>query len=360
MTATTTTTDPVPAPPSRLRTDPARLRLLVPSRAAFGLLGRDRGPDRRHGDRRAAGRSLSAAQVRLSRDAEAAEREALVRHRPDRPRYAEPRDLWQPDARSPWRWGRCCSAPRSARCGAWPAAISAAASTWRASAVIEFLQSFPDLILAMAIAMALGGGLMTVIVADRHHPNTLRRPGHPLRRAVAEGDAVCGGGARHRRLAHAPDVPSHPAAVRGALPDPGDHPSRRRHHHRGLARLPRRRHPATRRRPGATCWPMRSTPAWCRRGGWCCSPAWRSRSRCWRSTCWATASETCSIRGSAGPSWATRPADAAASGKAHGAVVQVTGGEVAGHRPRAASGPRPCSGTWRRGSGRGSGSPAAD
>lgn len=31
--------------------------------------------------------------------------------------------------------------------------------------VIEFLQSFPDLILAMAIAMALGGGVMTVIVA---------------------------------------------------------------------------------------------------------------------------------------------------------------------------------------------------
>lgn len=31
--------------------------------------------------------------------------------------------------------------------------------------IIEFLQSFPDLILAMAIAMALGGGLLTVIVA---------------------------------------------------------------------------------------------------------------------------------------------------------------------------------------------------
>ena len=31
--------------------------------------------------------------------------------------------------------------------------------------VIEFLQSFPDLILAMAIAMALGGGMVTVIVA---------------------------------------------------------------------------------------------------------------------------------------------------------------------------------------------------
>jgi len=31
--------------------------------------------------------------------------------------------------------------------------------------LIEFLQSFPDLILAMAIAMALGGGIGTVIVA---------------------------------------------------------------------------------------------------------------------------------------------------------------------------------------------------
>jgi ABC-type dipeptide/oligopeptide/nickel transport system permease subunit len=31
--------------------------------------------------------------------------------------------------------------------------------------LIEFLQSFPDLILAMAIAMALGGGMTTVIAA---------------------------------------------------------------------------------------------------------------------------------------------------------------------------------------------------
>jgi ABC-type dipeptide/oligopeptide/nickel transport system permease subunit len=31
--------------------------------------------------------------------------------------------------------------------------------------IIEFLQSFPDLILAMAIAMALGGGMTTVIIA---------------------------------------------------------------------------------------------------------------------------------------------------------------------------------------------------
>ena len=110
--------------------------------------------------------------------------------------------------------------------------------------IIEFLQSFPDLILAMAIAMALGGGLRHGDRGHRHHPHPVRRPGDPLGRAVAQGDAVCRGGARPRRLAHAPDVPPHPAAMRGALPDPGDHPSRRRHRHRGLARLSRRRHPA--------------------------------------------------------------------------------------------------------------------
>ena len=32
--------------------------------------------------------------------------------------------------------------------------------------------------------------------------------------------------------------------MRGALHDPGDHASRRRHRHRSLAGLPRRRHPA--------------------------------------------------------------------------------------------------------------------
>jgi hypothetical protein len=64
-----------------------------PPRAALGLLGRHRCPDRHHGDRRAGDRALSAAQVGLPRHAEAAERGALVRHRPDRPRYAEPRHV---------------------------------------------------------------------------------------------------------------------------------------------------------------------------------------------------------------------------------------------------------------------------
>ena len=123
--------------------------------------------------------------------------------------------------------------------------------------LIEFLQSFPDLILAMAIAMALGGRHGHGDRGDRDHPHPVRRPGDPLGRAVAEGDVVCRGGARARRLASAADVAPHPAAMRGALPDPGDDPSRRRDHHRGLARLSRASASRRRRRPGATCWPIR-------------------------------------------------------------------------------------------------------
>ena len=110
--------------------------------------------------------------------------------------------------------------------------------------LIEFLQSFPDLILAMAIAMALGAGIGTVIVAIA----ITRIPfgGRVIRSVVLSlkemsyVEAARGLGASHLRMMCAP----HPAAMRGALPDPGDHPSRRRDHHRGLARLPRRRHPA--------------------------------------------------------------------------------------------------------------------
>src|SRR5712664_1799148 len=72
--------------------------------------------------------------------------------------------------------------------------------------IIEFLQSFPDLILAMAIAMALGGGMGTVIVAIA----ITRIPfgGRVIRSVVLsqEGDAVCRGGARSWRLAPAADV----------------------------------------------------------------------------------------------------------------------------------------------------------
>ena len=49
-----------------------------------------------HGDRRPRHRALRAAEIRFPLDAEAARRKALVRHRPDRPRHAEPRHLRQP------------------------------------------------------------------------------------------------------------------------------------------------------------------------------------------------------------------------------------------------------------------------
>ena len=70
--------------------------------------------------------------------------------------------------------------------------------------VIEFLQSFPDLILAMAIAMALGGGLTTVIVAIA----ITRIPfgGRVIRSVVMSlkemqyVEAARGLGASHRRL----------------------------------------------------------------------------------------------------------------------------------------------------------------
>ena len=110
--------------------------------------------------------------------------------------------------------------------------------------LIEFLQSFPDLILAMAIAMALGGGLGTVIVAIA----ITRIPfgGRVIRSVVLSlkeiqyVEAARGLGASHS----AADVPPHPAAVRGALHDPRHHASGRRHRHRSFARLPGRRHPA--------------------------------------------------------------------------------------------------------------------
>jgi len=70
--------------------------------------------------------------------------------------------------------------------------------------IIEFLQSFPDLILAMAIAMALGGGMGTVIVAIA----ITRIPfgGRVIRSVVLSlkemqfVEAARGLGASHRRL----------------------------------------------------------------------------------------------------------------------------------------------------------------
>ena len=167
-----------------------------------------------------------------------------VRHRPDRPRHAQPGDLRQPRLADGGVSARCCSAPRSARCGDWRAAIFGGRFDMISQRLIEFLQSFPDLILAMAIAMALGAGFGTVIVAIA----ITRIPfgGRVIRSVVLSlkemsyVEAARGLGASQA----ADDAAAHPAAMRGALSDPGDHPSRRRHHHRGGAGFPGRRHPA--------------------------------------------------------------------------------------------------------------------
>ena len=61
--------------------------------------------------------------------------------------------------------------------------------------IMEILQAFPDLILAMAISMAIGTGLPAVIVGHRDHPHALRRARDPLGGAQRARDAVRGGGA---------------------------------------------------------------------------------------------------------------------------------------------------------------------
>ena len=66
--------------------------------------------------------------------------------------------------------------------------------------VMEILQAFPDLILAMAISMAIGTGLPAVIVAIAITRIPVRRARHPLGGALRARDAVRRGGARLRRL----------------------------------------------------------------------------------------------------------------------------------------------------------------
>ena len=127
---------------------------------------------------------------------------ALVRHRPDRPRHAQPRDPWQPGiadvAVGAVLLGTTLGALWGLACGYFGGRFDIISQR-----IIEFLQSFPDLILAMAIAMALGAGIGHGDRRDRHHPNTVRRTRDPLRGAVAEGNVLCRGGARSRRVASA-------------------------------------------------------------------------------------------------------------------------------------------------------------
>jgi peptide/nickel transport system permease protein len=106
--------------------------------------------------------------------------------------------------------------------------------------LIEFMQSFPDLILAMAIAMALGAGTWTVIVAIA----ITRIPfgGRVIRSVVLSlkemqyVEAARGLGASNRRLMFRHILPQcvAPYLILATT-----------HRHRGLARLPRRRHSAT-------------------------------------------------------------------------------------------------------------------
>ena len=200
--------------------------------------------------------------------------------------------------------------------------------------VIEFLQSFPDLILAMAIAMALGGGMATVIVAIA----ITRIPfgGRVIRSVVLSlkemqyVEAARGIGASHKRLMFRHILPQcvAPYLILATT-------------HLGVAivieaslgflgvGIP----------PPTPTWgnmlaDALELPAWCRRGGWCCSPASPSPSPCWPSTCWATASATCSIRACAGRSrsaghpgrLALIPSHAPQR-KRHAAVVQMAGGD---------------------------------
>ena len=143
--------------------------------------------------------------------------------------------------------------------------------------IIEFLQSFPDLILAMAIAMALGAGIGTVIVAIA----ITRIPfgGRVIRSVVLSLkeiqyiEAARGLGASHLRMMARHILPQCIAPY----PDPGDGASRRRDHHRGLARLSRGRHPAADPDLGQHAGRLAECRASCRRGGWCCFRGWRSR-----------------------------------------------------------------------------------
>ena len=242
---------------ARARLAGAASRTVLPARAAVGLLGLHRRRDRRHGDRRAGDRALRAAEIRLPRDA---------RSRPTRKHWFGTDQIGR-DTLSRVIYGSRASltvAFGAVLFGTTLGALWGLASGYFggrfdmvSQRIIEFLQSFPDLILAMAIAMALGAGMGTVIVAIA----ITRIPfgGRVIRSVVLslKEMPVCRGGARARRLASAHDVAPHPAAMRGALPDPGDDPSRRRDRHRGVARLSRASASRRRPRPGATCWPIR-------------------------------------------------------------------------------------------------------
>ena len=197
------------APAHRL----ARLRLAVPSRAALGLLGRRRG-----------------AVVAMAVAAPAIA--------PYPPLKSDFRSMQKPPTEKHWfgtdqigrdTLSRVIHGSRTSLTVAFGAVLfgTTVGALWglacgyfggrfdmASQRAIEFLQSFPDLILAMAIAMALGGGITTVIVAIA----ITRIPfgGRVIRSVVLSlkemqyVEAARGIGASHLRA----DVPPHPAAMR--------------------------------------------------------------------------------------------------------------------------------------------------
>ena len=133
--------------------------------------------------------------------------------------------------------------------------------------IMEILQAFPDLILAMAISMAIGTGLQAVIFAIA----ITRIPfGGRVIRSVALSvrempyvEAGRASGASALRIMALHVLPQCIAPVpRARHHAPRASPSSSRPRSASSASACRRP-----RRPGATCWRTRS-PRWCRRGGW--------------------------------------------------------------------------------------------
>ena len=219
-----------------------------------GRIGRDHRrllhPD---GGRRAARRALSTARQRLDARAPGAVAGPSARHRRSRPRRALAPSVGRPVARcsrpsSRWR-SRSPSACRSA----WSPAISAAGSTSSISRLTDTLLAVPGIMLAISLALFLGGSLFnaTLAIARRRgsglHPPGARPHHSGPRRALYRGGA----------LGRPADLPaplrSHPAEPRAADHRPGDAGDGGRRHRRGEPVVPRPRAAAAGAVAGARC-----------------------------------------------------------------------------------------------------------
>ena len=111
--------------------------------------------------------------------------------------------------------------------------------------------SFPVILLALILAVTVGPSFTNVVDRHRRDPLGALRPRDPRPGPDADGARLHRAGAHRgrRRVAHhhAPPLPQHAQHARR----PGHAPDRLRHHRGGVAVVPRRRHPAARRRPGA-------------------------------------------------------------------------------------------------------------